>query len=191
MDVIIGKECFKQIREELEKERIKRNEDWETPLIAYTLSILCETFGPLKRVIKAVLRMKGSISSTVVPRMRTAFQGLLHQYKMREALDALSEHFQSQENYKYIRMALMNPPRIMNRKETIVNDFKRLSNARESKVEKYSEIASLTLFLVFFLPFLGMYSLLLLGKILFLPSITLLQLGSCYIARHKLFYELS
>lgn len=191
VDIFVGKELFTRIRNEIREERGKKQEAWEAPLVAYTIAALSETFGPLKEVIRELFQMEDAISSVVVGKIRTAFKRTLPQYKLKESLENLAEVLRSQENYEYIKTAIMHPFALLKRKEAIINDFNQLTSERESNVGTYSEIISLNLFFVYFLPFVSMYALLLLGHLEVLPVLTLVQLVICYLARKKLFYELT
>lgn len=135
--------------------------------------------------------MSGAVSSVVVPRLRSAFENTLPQYKMRAGLKKLSAAYESYENFRYVKIALMTPSKLLKRQSSIINELNRLFNERKGKITRYSELASTNLFLTYFLPFVLLYSLLLLGKVMFLPFIPLIQLGIYYVTRKKLFYALS
>lgn len=187
-DIFIARKIFNRIEKELRKKRRKQKEAWEAPLAAYLIANLCETLGVLKDVIKEILHLEGTLPYTV-EKMRSAFKGTLPQYKLREALKNLSEEFESKEYYEKIRKAIMDPLTISTRKKVIIADLKQLSSKKKSKIEGYTRQTSLHIFLIFFLPFILLYSSLLLGKLLFLPFISTIQLGTFYAVRKKLFIE--
>lgn len=187
-NIITAREIFNRVKRELQEKRRRQQEAWEAPLVAYIIAGLCETLGALKDVIKEILRLEEAFPYTV-EKMRSAFKGRLAQYKLQEALKILSEGFEVKEHYRYVKKAIMDPLAIFSRKKMIIADLKQITSKKKSKIETYAQQTSLHIFLVFFLPFILLYSSLLLGKLLLLPFITLIQLGSFYVARKKLFLE--